>query len=263
MIILAYSRTSLIISCFERQWALIHLEQVWAENVRTVEGKHLHNRVDDPFKDESRTTLRIVRGMPVVSQQLGLRGVADVVEFHAGKEHIEGEYCRLENRGGWWRPVPVEYKRGRPKRDDRDAVQLCAQAIALEEMLQVHIPSGFLFLDTQVGFLHRDRPGRPSLALDIMEEMRPHFADRLAVTLINRNQITADGFNVKENGAVIMEDSTRKEVLNAWQKRKQEELTHPYLGEKIPMGLVPYVQALLLARHMRGDLEDYPPFFWK
>lgn len=71
------------------------------------------------------------------------------------------------------------------------------------------------------------------------------------------------GFNVKENGAVIMEDSTRKEVLNAWQKRKQEELTHPYLGEKIPMGLVPYVQALLLARHMRGDLEDYPPFFWK
>lgn len=118
-------------------------------------------------------------------------------------------------------------------------------------------------LDPQVGFLHRDRPGRPSLALDIMEEMRPHFADRLAVTLINRNQITADGFNVKENGAIIMGDDTRKEVLNAWQKRKQEELTHPYLGEKIPMGLVPYVQALLLARHMRGDLEDYPPFFWK
>lgn len=118
-------------------------------------------------------------------------------------------------------------------------------------------------LDPQVGFLHRDRPGRPSLALDVMEEMRPHFADRLAVTLINRNQITAEGFNVKENGAVIMEEDTRKEVLNAWQKRKQEELTHPYLGEKIPMGLVPYVQALLLARHMRGDLEDYPPFFWK
>lgn len=129
----------------ERQWALIHLEQVWAENVRTLEGKHLHHRADDPFKDESRKTLRIVRSMPVVSQQLGLRGVADVVEFHAGMEHIEGENCRLKNRKGWWRPVPVEYKRGRPKRDDRDAVQLCAQAIALEEMLQVHIPSGFLF----------------------------------------------------------------------------------------------------------------------
>ncbi|EIW20394.1 MULTISPECIES: type I-C CRISPR-associated endonuclease Cas1c [Pelosinus] len=118
-------------------------------------------------------------------------------------------------------------------------------------------------LDPQVGFLHRDRPGRPSLALDVMEELRPHFVDRLAVTLINRNQITAKGFVVKENGAVIMDDDTRKEVLTAWQKRKQEEITHPYLEEKIPLGLVPYVQAMLLARHMRGDLEDYPPFFWK
>lgn len=118
-------------------------------------------------------------------------------------------------------------------------------------------------LDPQVGFLHRDRPGRPSLALDVMEELRPHFADRLAVTLVNRRQITARGFVTKENGAVIMDDDTRKEVLIAWQKRKQEEITHPYLEEKIPLGLVPYVQALLLARHLRGDLEDYPPFFWK
>lgn len=118
-------------------------------------------------------------------------------------------------------------------------------------------------LDPQVGFLHRDRPGRPSLALDVMEELRPHFADRLAVTLINRNQISAKGFIMKENGAVIMDDDTRKEVLTAWQKRKQEEIIHPYLEKKIPLGLVPYVQAMLLARHMRGDLEDYPPFFWK
>lgn len=118
-------------------------------------------------------------------------------------------------------------------------------------------------LDPQVGFLHRDRPGRPSLALDVMEELRPHFADRLAVTLVNRRQITAKGFFTKENGAVIMDDDTRKNLLTAWQKRKQEEITHPYLEEKIPLGLVPYVQALLLARHLRGDLEDYPPFFWK
>lgn len=118
-------------------------------------------------------------------------------------------------------------------------------------------------LDPQAGFLHRDRPGRASLALDIMEELRPHFADRLAITLINRNQIDEDGFMIKENGAVIMDDSTRKEVLTAWQKRKQEEITHPYLEEKIPLGLVPYTQAMLLARHIRGDIEDYPPFFWK
>lgn len=118
-------------------------------------------------------------------------------------------------------------------------------------------------LDPQAGFLHRDRPGRASLALDIMEELRPHFADRLAITLINRNQIDADDFVIKENGAVIMDDATRKEILTAWQKRKQEEITHPYLEEKVPLGLVPYIQAMLLARHIRGDIEDYPPFFWK
>lgn len=129
----------------ERQWALIHIEQLWAENVRTVEGKHLHERVDDPFKDESRKTLRIVRSMPLVSRKLGLRGVADVVEFRQSEEFVERETCALENRKGWWRPSPVEYKRGRPKADDRDAVQLCAQAMALEEMLRISIPSGFLF----------------------------------------------------------------------------------------------------------------------
>lgn len=118
-------------------------------------------------------------------------------------------------------------------------------------------------LDPQAGFLHRDRPGRSSLALDVMEELRPHFADRLAVTLINRNQINSSGFVIKENGAVIMDDKTRKEVLLAWQKRKQEEIIHPFLEEKVPLGLVPYIQAMLLARHIRGDIEDYPPFFWK
>ena len=129
----------------ERQWALIHVEQVWAENVRTVEGKHLHERADDPFFDESRKTLRIVRSMPLVSRRLGLRGVADVVEFHYSKTVIDGEACRLPEREGWWRPLPVEYKRGKPKRDDRDAVQLCAQAQALEEMLAITIKSGSLF----------------------------------------------------------------------------------------------------------------------
>lgn len=118
-------------------------------------------------------------------------------------------------------------------------------------------------LDPQVGFLHRDRPGRAGLALDLMEELRPHFADRLAATLINRKQITAEGFIVKENGAVLMSDETRKEVLGAWQSKKSEEIVHPYLEEKVMIGLIPYIQSLLLARHMRGDLDDYPPFFWR
>lgn len=117
-------------------------------------------------------------------------------------------------------------------------------------------------LDPYVGFLHADRPGRPSLALDVMEELRPVFADRLALSLVNRRQVTAEGFVEKESGGILMDDETRKTVLTAWQKRKQEEIIHPYLKERIPFGLLPYVQAMLLARHLRGDLDAYPPFFW-
>ncbi len=118
-------------------------------------------------------------------------------------------------------------------------------------------------LDPQVGFLHTERPGRPSLALDLMEELRPVLADRLVVTLINRRQVRAKGFTRTESGAVTMDDETRREVLVAWQKRKLDEIVHPFLEEKIAMGLLPYVQALLLARHLRGDLKEYPPYFWR
>jgi len=118
-------------------------------------------------------------------------------------------------------------------------------------------------LDPCVGYLHVDRPGRPSLALDLMEELRPVLADRLALSLINRKQVTPQGFKKSESGAVQMDDSTRKEVLVAWQKRKQEEIVHPFINEKIPFGLLPYVQALLLARHVRGDLDAYPAYFWR
>lgn len=115
-------------------------------------------------------------------------------------------------------------------------------------------------LDPQVGFLHRDRPGRSGLALDLMEELRPYLVDRTALTLVNNRQVGASGFKVKETGGVIMDDDTRKTVIAAWQKRKQEEITHPFLNEKIRIGLIPYVQALLLARYLRGDLDGYPPF---
>jgi len=118
-------------------------------------------------------------------------------------------------------------------------------------------------LDPAVGFLHRDRPGRPSLALDMMEEFRAFLADRLALSLINRQQVKPQGFQRTESGAVFMDDETRKTVLIAWQKRKQEQLTHPFIQETVEIGLLPYIQALLLARHLRGDLEGYPPFFWK
>ncbi len=117
-------------------------------------------------------------------------------------------------------------------------------------------------LDPYVGFLHQDRPGRPSLALDVMEELRPVFADRLALSLVNRRQVSGKGFAQKESGGVLMDDETRKAVLTAWQDRKKDEIMHPYLKERIPFGLVPHAQAMLLARFLRGDLDAYPPFFW-
>ena len=118
-------------------------------------------------------------------------------------------------------------------------------------------------LDPAVGYLHRDRPGRPSLALDLMEEFRPVLADRLVLSLINRRQVDGRGFSTCESGGVTMDDATRKQVIVAWQERKKDEVEHPFLGERVTVGLLPHVQALLLARFLRGDLDGYPPFLWK
>lgn len=118
-------------------------------------------------------------------------------------------------------------------------------------------------LDPAVGFLHRERPGRPSLALDLMEELRPVLADRLALSLFNRRQLRSGDFDTRDGGAVLLSDSGRKTVLTAWQDRKKEERKHPFLDETAPLGLVPHLQAQLLARHLRGDLNSYPPWFWK
>ena len=118
-------------------------------------------------------------------------------------------------------------------------------------------------LDAYVGFLHRDRPGRESLALDLMEELRPCFADRFVLTMVNNRIIKPEDFDFRESGAVFLSDTGRNSFLHKWQERKRETITHPFLEEKLPWGLVPYVQSLLLARYLRGDLDDYPPFLWK
>lgn len=118
-------------------------------------------------------------------------------------------------------------------------------------------------LDAYAGFLHRDRPGRVSLALDLMEEFRGLFVDRFVITLINRREVSKSGFLKRENGAVIMDSDTRKVILSAWQERKCDTIIHPFLKEKVEWGLIPYVQAMLLKRHLRGDLDGYPPFLWK
>jgi CRISPR-associated protein Cas1 len=118
-------------------------------------------------------------------------------------------------------------------------------------------------LDPSVGFLHTLRPGRYSLALDILEELRAPFADRFVLNMINLGQVTYRDFERKENGAFYLNDNARKNFLAAWQKKKQEIITHPYLKEKIAWGIVPYAQAMLLARYVRGDLDAYPPFLWR
>lgn len=118
-------------------------------------------------------------------------------------------------------------------------------------------------LDPAVGFLHRDRPGRPSLALDLAEEFRPLLGERLALSLINRKQLDENDFRQFENGTVLLKEDARKTVLVAYQERKREQLQHAFLEEKVDIGLLPYLQAQLLARHLRGDLDAYPPFLWK
>jgi CRISPR-associated protein Cas1 len=154
---------------------------------------------------------------------------------------------------------PFTRRSRRPPLDNLNALLSFLYTLLVSEVTSALETVG---LDPYVGFLHRDRPGRPSLALDLMEELRPLFADRLALSLINRKQITGQGFTHKESGGVLMADVTRKTVLAAWQERKKEQILHPYLKERIPFGLIPYVQALLLARYLRGDLDAYPPFFW-
>lgn len=148
----------------------------------------------------------------------------------------------------------------RPPLDNVNAVLSFLYSILVHDVVSALETVG---LDPAVGFLHRDRPGRPSLALDLMEEFRPILADRVVLSMINRKQITGKGFHKTETGAVVMDDDTRKIVLQTFQNRKQEELKHPFLGEKIKIGLLAHAQAMLLARHIRGDLDGYPPFVWK
>ena len=118
-------------------------------------------------------------------------------------------------------------------------------------------------LDPYVGYLHTERPGRMSLALDLMEELRAPLADRFVLSLVNKKIVNGKDFQKKENGAVLMKEETRRSILTEWQKKKKEIITHPYLNEKVEWGMVPYVQCMLLARFLRGDLDGYPAFLWK
>jgi len=148
----------------------------------------------------------------------------------------------------------------RPPLDPANALLSFLYAILANDVRSAVETTG---LDPQVGFLHQLRPGRPSLALDIMEEFRAYLGDRIMLNLINLKQVTKQDFEIRESGEVRMSDEARKTVITAYQKRKQEEITHPFLGEKMTVGLLPHIQAQLLARYLRGDIPDYPPFYMK
>lgn len=148
----------------------------------------------------------------------------------------------------------------RPPLDPANAILSFLYAILANDVRSALETTG---LDPQVGFLHQLRAGRPSLALDLMEEFRAYLGDRIMLNLINLKQVTKDDFEIRESGEVRMSDDARKTVITAYQKRKQEEITHPFLGEKMTIGLLPHIQAQLLARYIRGDIREYPPFYIK
>ena len=152
---------------------------------------------------------------------------------------------------------------GRNKRPPQDNVNAMLSFVYTLLTNQITSALEVVGLDPYVGYLHTDRPGRVSLALDLIEELRSVYADRFVLSLINKRIVSGKNFSKKENGAVLMDDDLRKKLLTEWQNKKKEVITHPYLKEKVEWGMVPYVQAMLLARYLRGDLDGYPVFLWK
>lgn len=152
---------------------------------------------------------------------------------------------------------PFSGRNRRPPKDEVNAMLSFAYTLLTNDVASALETVG---LDPYVGFLHTLRPGRTSLALDLVEELRAYLGDRLVLSLINRRQISKTDFISQGDQGILLKDEARKTFIGAWQSRKKEEITHPYLGEKIPIGLLPYAQAMLLARYMRGDIDDYPVF---
>jgi CRISPR-associated protein Cas1 len=185
-----------------------------------------------------------------VNEARGYEGIAGQLYFSAFDAMIVGDR----------KAFTFSARSRRPPLDPVNALLSFAYALLRHDVESALESVG---LDPAVGFLHTDRPGRPSLALDLMEELRSVIADRLVLTLINRRQLKAADFMVQDGGAILLTEVARKAVISAWQQRKQEEIMHPFLNERISIGLIPYVQSLLMARFVRGGLDAYPAFVWR
>lgn len=224
-------------------------------NCRTILGRSIrdHGDVINPDKIRSVDTLLIdnLEKIDFCSNLASLRGI----EGSCAKFYFSAlDELILKQKDAFF----IFQRNRRPPLDNMNALLSFLYTLLAHEVESALESVG---LDPYVGFFHTDRPGRPGLALDLMEELRPFMADRLALNMVNLKQIDGMDFIKKENGGVFMTDTARKEVIATWQKRKQDQITHPYLKEKIAIGLIPYVQAMLLARYLRGDIDGYPPFF--
>lgn len=226
-------------------------------NARAVLNRALRDHAQRLEEEQFRSAAESLKGMlaQILSETdldtlRGLEGAAATLYFSLFDQMI------LRNRDTF------SYQ-GRSRRPPLDPVNALLSFVYT--MLSSDCASALetVGLDAYVGFLHRDRPGRASLSLDLMEELRPCMADRFVLTLINDQIVSGGDFEWQENGAVLLTAEGRRRVSQEWQRRKQVTITHPYLKEKVPWGLIPYVQALLLSRYLRGDLDGYPPFLWK
>jgi CRISPR-associated protein Cas1 len=226
-------------------------------NSRTVLLRSLRDHED--LEESS----RIQRAAGRIAAEVGRARTADTLDRLRG---IEGEGAALyfEVFDGLIRSPKSEFRfTGRSRRPPTDRVNALLSFLYTMLAHDARAACESAGLDAAVGFLHRDRPGRPGLALDLMEELRAVLVDRLVLSLINRQQVSVEGFVTTEVGGVEMTDATRKVVLTAYQERKMAELTHPFLGEKTTLGLVLHLQARLLSRFIRGDVDAYPPFVWR
>ncbi|BCI61022.1 type I-C CRISPR-associated endonuclease Cas1c [Solibaculum mannosilyticum] len=219
---------------------------------RTIRDHAL--RVDvDRLKDVSRmlgSAIKSLQDQPNTDAMRGVEGAA-ASQYFSVFDHLI-----LQNKSDFF----FQGRSRRPPLDRMNAILSFVYTLLASDCAAALRGVG---LDPYVGFLHTDRSGRASLALDLMEELRPVLGDRFALTLVNSRMIHPNQFELQDSGAVFLNEAGRKAVLSAWQEKKRDTLTHPFLREKIPWGLVPYLQALLLSRYLRGDLDAYPPFLWK
>lgn len=224
-------------------------------NCRTVLGRSLRDHGDIVQKEMIRSANNLLienlKKIDCCQNADALRGI----EGNCAKFYFDAlDELILKQKNDFF----IHERNRRPPRDNMNALLSFLYTLLAHDVQSALETVG---LDPYVGFFHTDRPGRASLALDMMEELRPFMVDRLCLNLVNLQQISSTDFLKKEGGGIILTDKGRKEVLGAWQKRKQDEITHPYLNEKIQIGLLPYVQSLLMARYLRDDIDGYPPFF--